>query len=222
LREAVEEWAVRERTATALRDQAQDQIEWSATLDQRIATLEGLRRACDEVARLTTDAKFIRWLVARRQRALLEVSSDRLLEITAGRYGFAEDFQVVDRRTGQPRSARTLSGGETFQASLALALGMVELAARSGGRIGSFYLDEGFGSLDPNALDEALSALEQRAQTGQMIAVISHVSAVAERLQRVIRVTSGPDGSRIEELDRSTREALVEAELAEATAEVAL
>ena len=222
LREAVEEWAVRERTATALRDQAQDQIEWSATLDQLIATLEGLRRACDEVARLTTDAKFIRWLVARRQRALLEVSSDRLLEITAGRYGFAEDFQVVDRRTGQPRSPRTLSGGETFQASLALALGMVELAARSGGRIGSFYLDEGFGSLDPNALDEALSALEQRAQTGQMIAVISHVSAVAERLQRVLRVTTGPDGSRIEELDPSTREALVEEELAEATAEVAL
>jgi exonuclease SbcC len=219
LSDAVEDWGVRERTARELSDQAEAEIETAARTDEAIAALDGLRRACDEVARLLTDARFIRWLVIRRQRALLEVGSDRLLEITGGRYGFADDFRIVDRRTGQPRSARTLSGGETFQASLALALGMIELAARGGGRIGSFYLDEGFGSLDPNALDEALTALEQRAQSGELIAVISHVAAVAERLQDVLRVTTGPGGSEIEALDAKARVALIE--VAEVTAELA-
>ncbi len=191
-----------------------ESVEQAGLLDGPIETLGRLRRACDEVARPLADGKFVRWMVARRQRALLEVASDRFREISADRYGFAQDFQVVDRRTGAPRSAKTLSGGETFQASLALGLGMIELAARSGGRIDSFYLDEGFGSLDPNALDDALTALEQRAQSGQLIGVISHVAAVADRLQTVLRVAAGTDGSRIERLDAAQRAAMLEAELA--------
>jgi DNA repair protein SbcC/Rad50 len=216
LREALEDWGARERAAEALREQAESQVEQAKLLDERSETLGRLRRACDEVARLLADGKFIRWMVERRQHALLEVASDRFREISSDRYGFAQDFQVVDRRTGAPRSAKTLSGGETFQASLALGLGMIELAARSGGRIDSFYLDEGFGSLDPNALDDALSALEQRAQSGQLIGVISHVAAVADRLETVLRVSAGPDGSRIERLDPAQRAEMLEAELAQA------
>src|SRR5438132_3569262 len=57
-------------------------------------------------------------------------------------------FEIVDRLTGLPRGVKTLSGGETFLASQALALGLVELAGRGGGRLDSLFLDEGFGSLD--------------------------------------------------------------------------
>src|SRR4029077_14094193 len=137
-------------------------------------------------------------LVARRQRHLLAVASDVLAGMTGDRYRFAADFTVIDGRTGPPRSPRPLSGGESFFASLALALAMAELAARSGGRIGSLYLDEGFGSLDPNALDEAINALEARARGGQMILVVSHVPAIAQRIERVLKVSPDPEGSRAE------------------------
>ena len=108
--------------------------------------------------------------------------------MSGGRYGFSEDFQIVDRTSGQPRSPKTLSGGETFQASLALALGLVELAGRSGGRLSSLFLDEGFGTLDANALDEALEELERRAAAGRVIGVISHLRSVADRIEHVLRV----------------------------------
>jgi exonuclease SbcC len=86
---------------------------------------------------------------------------------------------------------------------------MSELAARSGGRIGSLYLDGRFGSLDPNALDEANQALEARARTGHTIVVISHVPTVAQRIERVRRVTPSPSGSSAEWIDDADREALL-------------
>ena len=176
---------------------------------QRIDALRRKRAALEEVCRLLNDSQFIGWLVARRQRHLLVVASEILPGMTEERYRFAADFTVIDGRSGLPRSAKTLSGGESFLASLALALGMAELAARSGGRIGSLYLDEGFGSLDPNALDEAIEALETRARGGQMIMVIRHVPAVAERIERVLQVTPSPSGSIAAWLDDTDREALL-------------
>jgi exonuclease SbcC len=86
---------------------------------------------------------------------------------------------------------------------------MAELAARSGGGIGSLHLDEGFGPLDPNALDEAIEALQNRAKTGQMIMVISHVPAVAENIERVLQVSPSPAGSSAEWLGEAERDALL-------------
>jgi exonuclease SbcC len=94
-------------------------------------------------------------------------------------------------------------------ASLSLALGMAEIAARSGGRIGSLYLDEGFGALDPNALDEAITALELRARSGQMILIVSHVPAIAQRIERILQVRPDPTGSSAEWLDDEYRESLL-------------
>jgi exonuclease SbcC len=192
------------RIAKAEEEQPQVQA-----LEGRISALRARRDALEEVTRLLNAGQFVGWLVARRQRHLLTVSSEILAGMTGERYRFAADFSVVDGRSGQPRSARTLSGGESFLASLALALGMAELAARSGGRIGSLFLDEGFGSLDPNALDEAIEALEARARAGQMILVISHVPTVAQRIERVLRVTPSAAGSTAEWLDEADREALL-------------
>ena len=169
------------------------------------------RDALEELCRLLADGQFIGWLVGRRQQTLLVVASELLAGMTDDRFRFAENFTIVDRRAGVARNAKTLSGGETFLASLALALGMAELAARSGGRIGSLYLDEGFGALDPNTLDEAIDALEQRASAGQMIMVISHVPAVAERIDRVLEVRPSPTGSTAEWLDDEDREAMLAA-----------
>ena len=124
------------------------------------------------------------------------MASDIFGEMTDGAYGFAADFAVIHRLTGQQRSSKTLSGGETFLASLA-ALGLMEIAGRIGGRLEAFFMDEGFGSLDPNALDRALADLARRSRGGRMLALVSHVPEVADHVRghghalRVRRESSG-------------------------------
>ena len=133
--------------------------------------------------------------------------------MTGDAYGFASDFEIVDRSTNQPRPTRTLSGGETFLASLALALALVEIAARSGTQLDALFLDEGFGSLDANALDEALSSLELQASGGRLVAVVSHVRAVAERIETVLEVTRSAAGSSAEWRGAAERELMLAEEL---------
>lgn len=190
-------------------EQATLQLQPTAHLDALLATARALRDGLNELARQLADAKFIGFVVERRQRALLTSASGILSEMSAGQFGFTEDFRIIDRRSDMARSADTLSGGETFLASLALALGLVELAGRSGGRLQALFLDEGFGSLDPDALDQALNELEQRARAGRLIALISHVPAVAERIDQILQVTKTPQGSDIHRLSEAERQALL-------------
>jgi exonuclease SbcC len=97
-------------------------------------------------------------------------------------------FEVVDTYQADiRRPTTTLSGGESFLVSLALALGLSELASRNT-RIDSFFLDEGFGTLDTVTLDSALSTLENLQATGKVIGVISHVEALKERIYTQIQV----------------------------------
>ena len=105
-----------------------------------------------------------------------------------------------------------MSGGEQFIASLALALGMVEMMARSGGRLESLFLDEGFGSLDRSNLDAAIEALGLVAAGGRMVVLISHVQAVAEQVPNVAAVTRTAAGSRVEWLSDAQRQRLGEAD----------
>lgn len=165
--------------------------------------------ALGELTRLLSDGKFVGHVVRKQQRGLLAIASELLCKTSGGRFGFAESFEVVDLLTGQIRNVKTLSGGETFLASLALALGLVELAGRSGGRLDALFLDEGFGSLDANCLAEALEALGQQAQAGRLVAVISHLHAVAESIDDVLMVTRDRSGSRARWLRGEEREALV-------------
>ncbi len=192
---------------------AEAQIPQAAGLDGRIAAGIEIRDSLSELARLLQDSQFVGHVIDRRQRELLVVASQILGSMTAGAYGFSSEFDIVDRFTNQPRPTRTLSGGETFLASLALALALVEIAGRSGNRLDALFLDEGFGSLDASALDDALSALEHRASHGRLVAVVSHVRAVAERIETVLEVTRSPTGSRAEWRGAAERELMLADEL---------
>lgn len=110
------------------------------------------------------------------------------------------DLDVFDRSTGRWRDVKTLSGGESFMASLALALGLSDVVqAGSGGiRMDSMFIDEGFGSLDENALNRSLEMLASLADGKRLIGVISHVHELRERIDRKIVVRKEQDGSTIE------------------------
>ena len=100
------------------------------------------------------------------------------------------------------RGARTLSGGETFLASLSLALALADniadLAPEGAARIESMFLDEGFGTLDPGTLDVVAGAMEELASNGRMIGIVTHVADLAERMPAQFRVTKGPATSSVE------------------------
>lgn len=184
------------------------EIEPARALDQRIATAGSYLDVLDEIRAHMADGKFLGYAVARKQEALLTVASRLLGDMTSGRFGFGEDFTLVDRRAGEARDAETLSGGETFLASLALALALVELAGRAGGRLEALFLDEGFGALDAAALDLAIEALVGQARQGRLVAVISHIRAVAESIDDVLYVHTTPTGSDARWLDASERSTL--------------
>ncbi len=115
-----------------------------------------------------------------------------------GRREFGLDINVFDTHTGHERSAQTLSGGETFYASLSLALGMADLAMeQSGGlQMDAMFIDEGFGSLDSETLDSAIRVLVNLHREGRMVGIISHVQELQERVPIQLRIMKTPqDGS---------------------------
>jgi len=213
LDEAIIQAAARVVSSTNEAKAARAEIEPAAALDLIIQVGDALIGDLDELSRLLTDGQFIGHVIARRQRNLLVAASEILGSMTGSRYGFSADFQVVDRVSNQPRPTRTLSGGESFLASLALALGLVEMAARAGGKLDALFLDEGFGSLDLNSLDQAMGALQRRATSGQLVAVVSHLRAVAEQIETVLRVTKTPRGSELAFVKGSERREFVEEEV---------
>ena len=101
------------------------------------------------------------------------------------------ELDVVDHYNGTARSVKTLSGGETFQASLSLALGLSdEIQSSSGGiQLDTMFVDEGFGSLDEDALDQAIRALKDLSQGSRLVGIVSHVAELKERIDKKIIVT---------------------------------
>ena len=185
-----------------------------------LAEVEERERALGDLEDALKPGAFLKWLTLRRSRSLLVHASRMLVEMSAGKYAFVdpgeteERWRVLDRDSGQARSPASLSGGEQFIASLSLALGMVEMMARSGGRLESLFLDEGFGSLDRNNLDAAIQALGTVAAQGRMVGVISHVRAVAEQIDHVLAVTRDTTGTRTKWLTGTQRQQLAESDTA--------
>lgn len=145
---------------------------------------------------------------------ILEVANQRLARLTKNRYQFLiEDkkgsyrsstgleIQIYDDHTGQCRRAQTLSGGESFIAALALSLSMADVIQQKSGGIAieALFIDEGFGSLDEEALETAIEALETIENEGRLIGVISHVREMKERIrQQLVVKTKGNGQSQIE------------------------
>ena len=141
--------------------------------------------------------RFQRWLVTAAVDSLVEHASKNLAGLSEGQFDLAHEageFFVIDHADADSRrSVRTLSGGETFQASLALALALSEqmtvLAAAGAARLDSIFLDEGFGTLDPDTLDVVATTLETLAHGERMVGVITHVAALADRVPVRFRVS---------------------------------
>lgn len=220
--------AVKEAAETARFEarKASDTTESFQSVIKHVLSLLALRsevqtheRALDDVSSALKPGKFLKWLTFRRSRNLLIHASHVLHQISGGKYDFVDpadvesEWRVFDNDSGQPRSPMSLSGGEQFLASLALALGLVEMTARSGGRLESLFLDEGFGTLDTHNLDNAVEALGAAARGGRMVGVISHIKAVAEQVDDVLAVARTATGTQVEWLDRQQRARLAEADL---------
>jgi exonuclease SbcC len=106
-------------------------------------------------------------------------------------------LQVLDHHTGEQRSPRSLSGGETFYTSLALALGLADVVRAEAGGIDldTLFIDEGFGSLDPETLEEVMTVIEDLRDRGRTVGIVSHVSELKERIAERVEVRRLPDGS---------------------------
>ena len=133
--------------------------------------------------------RFPRWLAGAALDVLVAAASDSLLELSGGQFSLTHDdkeFAVIDHTDAEAqRSVRTLSGGETFQASLALALalsGEFSGLSSAASSLDSIFLDEGFGSLDADFLEIVAGTLERLAQGDRMVGVVTHVASLAERV----------------------------------------
>lgn len=196
--------AVLVRAEAAASDDQRGLEQFRSALGERKRSLEQLdllRAKADILQRLIadlTDARFTAYLLQARRRLLSELGSDKLMELT-GRYRFDPDgnFNILDEGSGTTRGPDTLSGGETFLASLALALALSDAAAREGGVLDCFFLDEGFGSLDAESLNLALEGIERLATPGRLIGLISHVRDMQAEMEDLIVLDKAPDGSTI-------------------------
>lgn len=189
---------------------------------QELARLDSQYTDIGELARIATGnngqkLSFERYVLASYFENVTKLANLRLHRMTDGRYSLQRreekerygrasglDLEVFDSYTGQQRHISTLSGGESFQAALALALGLADVAGMFAGGvcIETIFIDEGFGSLDPVALESAITALTALSSdcNGRTVGVISHVEALQERIPHRIVVTPSHTGSTLKVL----------------------
>jgi len=215
------------RSASAADDAARtrctelDRLSAQAVADAR--ALAPARRRHDRVARLAgltagTSAENVRrmrlesYVLAARLEQVAAAASARLQRMSAGRYTLEHTgertggrgrsglgLRVVDAWTGAERDTATLSGGETFSASLALALGLADVVSEEAGgtRLETLFIDEGFGSLDEQTLDEVLDVLDSLRERDRCVGIVSHVADLRRRIPAQLEVAKSRTGSRL-------------------------
>ncbi|MEU2125064.1 AAA family ATPase [Nocardia niwae] len=153
------------------------------------------------------------YVLAARLEEVAQAGSLRLRRMSGGRYEFVHSdkagprgrrgglgLDIRDDYTGAVRPAKTLSGGETFMASLSLALGLADtVAAESGGLVlDTLFIDEGFGGLDADTLDAVMGVLDELRAGGRVVGVVSHVDEMRQRIPSRLHVLRGRDGSHLQ------------------------
>lgn len=156
---------------------------------------------------------FERFVLAAFLDDILAQANVRLTKMTSGRYQLLRktdrskgagqsglELLVFDQYTGQERHVKTLSGGESFKAALALALGLAEVVQHHAGGVSleTMFIDEGFGTLDPESLDQAIESLIDIQSSGRLVGIISHVPELKERMDARLEVFATQTGSRTE------------------------
>ncbi|MBO0480845.1 AAA family ATPase [Candidatus Enterococcus courvalinii] len=184
----------------ALYQTSQEQLDELAQLQQLSQTING-----ENVKKISLE----RYVLQVYLQEVLQVANNHLQRLTKNRYQFeladsvgsyrgktGLEINVYDDEAGMTRSAHTLSGGESFIAALSLALALAEvIQAQSGGiTVEALFIDEGFGSLDEEALEMAMEALETIESEGRMIGIISHVRELKERVLQQIRIDAKGSG----------------------------
>ncbi|CAH0159900.1 AAA family ATPase [Microbacterium foliorum] len=202
--------------ATAMAEQLGAAIDAAASEHARTADDAGeyevLRDLADTIAGRGANTRKMTletFVLAAELEEIVDAANRRLGDMSTGRYqlrhsdalaarGAASGLGIVvfDAFTGQTRPAQSLSGGETFLSSLALALGLAEVVtARAGGiRLDTLFIDEGFGSLDGDTLEVAMRTLDELRQGGRTVGVISHVEAMQEQIPAQLRVRATSEG----------------------------
>jgi exonuclease SbcC len=181
-----------------------------AELAERFETLSRLAATIHGLSPNTKNIPLESYVAAAELEAVLEAANARLRAMSDGRYELHHsergdrrqgtmaglEIEVLDEHTGRPRSPRSLSGGETFLASLALALGLAEVVtSRAGGiELKTMFIDEGFGSLDDETLGIAMNTLDTLRQGGRAVGVISHVDSMKESITSQLRVATTAQG----------------------------
>ena len=214
----------RDTTASLVRRVEQLQVLVDEVREQRDATarrrleFEQLRQLASAVRGDEPNTRRMRletYVLAAQLEQIVAAANSRLRTMSGGRYTLEHDdalqyrntksglgLAIRDEHTGRARATHSLSGGETFLASLALALGLAEVVTGQAGGItlDTLFIDEGFGSLDADTLEIAMSTLDSLREGGRTIGLISHVEAMKEQIPAKLRVSVSPAGdSSIEE-----------------------
>jgi exonuclease SbcC len=180
-----------------------------------LAEYDQVRQLAAAVAGKTPNTKSMRletYVLAAELEDIVEAANQRLAVMTSGRYVLQHDdkaefrnvrgglgLEILDQYSGRVRATHSLSGGETFLASLALALGLAEVvSSRSGAvKLDTLFIDEGFGSLDADTLELAMSTLDALRAGGRTIGIISHVEAMKEQVHTQLRVEVSERGDSV-------------------------
>ena len=156
---------------------------------------------------------FERFVLASYFQEIIDAANIRLSKMTGERFilkrkedkgkGTAQqglELEVYDNYTGKCRHVKTLSGGESFKASLSLALGLSDVVQANAGGISldTIFIDEGFGTLDSESLDNAISSLIALQKGGRLVGIISHVPELKERIEAKLEIKSSLEGSSAE------------------------
>ncbi|MBS4207425.1 SMC family ATPase [Bacillus sp. FJAT-50079] len=187
-----------------------------AQINRQLKTFEEQYNLIGELSNVTKGDNafkltFERYVLASFLDGILVAANGRLTKMSSGRYRLLRktdrskgnvqsglELLIFDQYTGQERHVKTLSGGESFKASLALALGLADVVQQHAGGVSleTMFIDEGFGTLDPESLDHAIEALMDIQSSGRLVGVISHVPELKERIDAQLEVIASQTGSK--------------------------